>query len=286
MNVIEYQNKKNIKIEQYYENYIKSLNDQIYQLESQIEILQGKVSNISGNYIKENENEYNLKVNLLREQIIYLQTENQKLTQMLKMKENNKNANIYTNIKSKKIIKQNKKRIQMPISQSNRSKKTNESENEYVKQFINEFHKQIDDLNIDSNQLINENNQSISNKNNDKINLINNKDHKYINNENIEDENNEQNEEYYNNNANYPNDNFDNNYLNNSNNSNDIIYQGEKNNLKLNYNNINSKNNEDIKINEKLEINNIKNNNNNNDIIDNDSKLNEMNIDNKIKIKN
>lgn len=84
MNAIDYQNKKNAKLEQYYENYIKSLNNQIYELESQIEILQNKVTNISGSYKKENE--YNYNMNLLREQIANLQQENKRLKEIVKVK--------------------------------------------------------------------------------------------------------------------------------------------------------------------------------------------------------
>ena len=240
MNAIEYQNKKNSKLEQYYENYIKSLNDQIYHLESQIEILQNKVKNISGN---------NNNLALLREQIIYLQKENQKLSQILKMGESPKNKiDIKTKINNKKIVNNRAQKLNI---QSNRSKITSESENEYMKQFINDFHKQIDELNIDSNKLIND--EDDNNTLNHKINNIENR---------------------YNDNEEY--DYYNNNYLNNSN---DIIYKGEDD---LHYNKDNYKNNEDIKIeNETKEINNY-----DNTLNENEDKNNEMNIDNKIKVKN
>ena len=71
LNSAEYNTKKNTKVEQYYENHIKSLNEQIYQLESQIDSLQNKVKQLSRNYQKSNE--YDSNINILKEQINYLQ---------------------------------------------------------------------------------------------------------------------------------------------------------------------------------------------------------------------
>ena len=207
MNEIEFQNKKKAKIEQHYENYIKSLNEQIYRLESQIEVLQNKVLNLSGNFKKENN--YNINLNLLREQIIHLQKENQKLTQIIKMKENIHNNNMDINPIVKNKQKKNKKQLPI-ITHTNR---TTESENEYVKQFINDFHKQIDELNIDNNIIANEqkinilNNKIINNNNN------NNNKNRFNIDENYENEDNDENDDYNSNEIN-PND-INSNYLNN-----------------------------------------------------------------------
>ena len=270
MNEIEYQNKKNWKLEEYYENYIKKLNNQIYQLESQIETLQNKVLNISGSYKKENEYNYNL--NLLKEQIVYLQKENKKLKEIINLKEYKNKNNQSFEEKPRIIINQR------PMTQTIRSKLTNESDNEYVKQFINDFHKQIDELNIDSNLIINKNNQLNKNIKNVLINNNNdeyNSDDGFHENENIFD-----NYEYVNNGELSQNE-VNYNYLNNSN---DIVYQGDKKNLI--YNKINSKDDEDIKINYESRnkiSNEIMDVNINNKLIESMPNINKMSIDNKIK---
>ena len=276
MNAIEYQNKKNSKLEQYYENYIKSLNNQIYELESQIEILQNKVTNISGNYKKENE--YNYNMNLLRDEITNLQQENKRLKEIVKMKESQNNS-IMTNNQNRTYEINSKKNFkQMPISQTNRSKKTNESENDYLKQFISDFHKQIDDLNIDANIM---NDKNIKLNNNIKNTIINNSNSNEDFNidENYKKENNYENYEYNNGEVNPNENNY--NYLNNSN---DIEYEGDDN--QIIYNISNFKDNEDIKsYTEKKEnhqnIN--KDVNKKNELMESMPNMNNKNIEDKIK---
>ena len=237
MNAIDYQNKKNAKLEQYYENYIKSLNNQIYELESQIEILQNKVTNISGSYKKENE--YNYNMNLLREQIANLQQENKRLKEIVKVKESQNNSIVTNNQNRTYEINSKKNYKQMPISQTNRSKITNESENDYLNQFISDFHRQIDDLNIDTN-IINDKNVKLNN--NIKNTIINNSNSNddYNIDEVYKKENNYENYEYNNVEVNPNENNY--NYLNNSN---DIEYEGDDNQIIYNINNF--KDNEDIK---------------------------------------
>ena len=224
LNSAEYNTKKNTKVEQYYENHIKSLNEQIYQLESQIDSLQNKVKQnkvkqLSRNYQKSNE--YDSNINILKEQINYLQNENQKLTQII------------NNDLTKRQNHNN--RIERQKAQSNRTRLT-ESENEYMNKFIKDFHTQVDELNYNNdNYEMSENyysNYNINRNNND-MNAIN----KY-NYEEADDEVNQE-EENYN--------------SNNSNNSNDIIYKMDnyyqRSNNDIQQTNLNYKDNEDIKIN-------------------------------------
>jgi len=274
MNAIDYQNRKNAKLEQYYENYIKSLNNQIYELESQIEILQNKVTNISGNYKKENE--YNYNMNLLREQISNLQQENKRLKEIVKMKESQNNS-IVTNYQNRTYEINSKKNYkQMPFTQTNRSKITNESENDYLKQFISDFHKQIDDLNIDTNIM---NDKNIKLNNNIKNTIINNSNSNddYNIDEVYKKENNYGNYEYNNDEVNQN----ENNFLNNSN---DIEYEGDDN--QIIYNISNFKDNEDIKsYTEKKESHQSINKdiNKRNELMESMPNMNNINIDDKIK---
>jgi hypothetical protein len=276
MNAIEYQNKKNSKLEQYYENYIKSLNNQIYELESQIEILQNKVTNISGNY--EKENEYNYNMNLLREEITNLQQENKRLKEMVKMKESQNNSIMTNNQNRTYEINSKKNYKQMPISQTNRTKITNESENDYLKQFISDFHKQIDDLNIDTN-IMKDKNIKLNNNIKNTIIKNNNSNDDFNIDEIYKKENNYENYEYNNDEVNPNENNY--NYLNNSN---DIEYEGDDNHIIYNISNF--KDNEDIKsYTEKKEsqqsIN--KDVNKRNELMESMPNMNNMNIDDYIK---
>ena len=155
INEMKDESQKKIQNEKYYENYIKSLNEQINQLENQIEILQNKVNEINGQ--DSNEKNYIFDFNSLREQIIYLQKENYRLNQALKGKDTKNNIKNFYNIK-KKLNKNNPNKLQFPINDYTcYSKRSTETENEYVNQIIKEFHKQVDDLNIENKTVDNTN---------------------------------------------------------------------------------------------------------------------------------
>ena len=84
--------------------------------------------------------------------MIHLQIENEKLTYILKNKENNQNNQNKKNEINPIVVnkRQKKNKNKLPIIHTNR---TTESENEYIRQFINDFHNQIDELNMDNNIL-------------------------------------------------------------------------------------------------------------------------------------
>ena len=196
--------RKNIsqKSDKQYENQIKLLNDQISQLESQIELLQNKLKLVNNKYQKENDYESN--INILKEQINYLQNENKKLTSII-------NNDLTNRQNYRNTLRQN--------AQTNRTKLT-ESENEYMKQFINDFHNQVDELNYNNDNLAMSQNYEENNNNN-----FNNGEIKDYNNDYEEDEVNQEDENYNSNNSNDIDYQMDNNYQMND----DYIYQRKRN---------------------------------------------------------
>ena len=141
--------------------YISSLNNQIYKLENQIEQLQNKVYELNSlnmsfkndhNKLKNYEilikNERQ-KTQMAEKRVIELKKE---IEHLLKSNKNNNNIKHRYIHNPKKLLKQNKLRNISMQSSFDKKGKTSESENENLNIFINDLHNQVNKLNNELNE--------------------------------------------------------------------------------------------------------------------------------------
>lgn len=168
-------NEENVKNK--YENYISNLNEQINQLETQIEILQGKVNEMNKKNFIDKSNEKIIKemsvvlkeeqekngnairlIDALKKEVEYFKHENTVLMHELNEKENDYKLQQQQQSYHQQRIINNKSNVQYNNNNNNKPNHNNnnhntsvnfssDEDNEYLKKFINDLHEQIDGLN-------------------------------------------------------------------------------------------------------------------------------------------